>query len=117
VEAARSLIGINAYPFFIPSDSKWSGAPVARLLSGHGIGIWDIGYANGEMFFRVRKNQAAWAQYVMRRAGVPLTHRLFAGEQPNNMPPRDGQTMNGRPPKQGRSFASTLLDGIDSLLD
>jgi len=117
LEAAASLLGANAYPFFVPADSEWSGANLGRLLSRHGVRIWDVGYFNGEMFFRVRKNQAAWAQYVMQRAGVPLTHRLYAGESPDRVSSASSQATSGQTSRsgQGQSFPSSLLDWADSL--
>jgi hypothetical protein len=76
-EAVASLLGTNTWPFFVPLHSGWDGAAIARLLSRHGVKMWGYGFAGGELFFRVRRSQAAWAQYVLLREGVPLQHRLF----------------------------------------
>jgi hypothetical protein len=77
-EAIGSLLGTNSWSFFVRLDSGWNGADIARLLKRHGIKMWGYGFANGELYFRVRRSQAAWAQYVLLREGVPLQHRLFS---------------------------------------
>lgn len=72
LEGCQSLIGTNSAAFFIPLESTWSGYPVKKLLARQGIRVWGWGYADGVMFFQVRRSQAAWADAVMRQAGVPL---------------------------------------------
>ena len=81
VETLRSAIGINSYPFFVPMKSTWSGKGIQQLLAKHGIRMWGSAFANGTLFFHVKRRQAAWAQYVMLRAGVPLQAPLL-GEVP-----------------------------------
>ena len=68
----RSLLGINCAYFFIPMDSSWSGHNVKRLLARNGVKMWGWSYANGEFFFRVRLQEAVWAEMIMLNAGVPL---------------------------------------------
>jgi len=108
-EALSSVAGTNTFPFFVPSNSHWSGADIQALLARHGIKMWGVGWANGEMFFRVSKRQAAWAQYVMLKSGVPLLHRLIS-EQPN------AASTGSNSARQSRSGLDGLLDRLDSLL-
>ena len=82
-ECIDSLLGTNTWPFFVPLDGAWSGHDVEQLLAHHGIEMWGVGFAYGELFFRVRKSKAEWAQYLMLRAGVPLKHRLLASKSAN----------------------------------
>ncbi len=77
-EVVDSLLGFNSYQFYVSMNHGWSGHSINDLLARHGIKMWGWTFANGEMFFRVKKRQAAWAQYVMLRAGVPLQSPLTA---------------------------------------
>lgn len=76
-ELAQSVAGTNTMAFFIPTDSDWAIQDIQALLIRYGVKLWGVGYWNGEMYFRVKKRQAHWAQYVMLRAGVPLLHGLM----------------------------------------
>lgn len=76
-EIAQSAIGANTMAFFIPTNSEWQIQDVEALLARYGVKLWGVGYWNGEMYFRVKKRQAHWAQYVMLREGVPLLHGLM----------------------------------------
>ncbi len=65
------------------------------LLRQYGIRVWgrEVGNAD-EIAFLVKQKQAVWAEYVLCRAGVPLTGTLLdpRNEQyryhhaPNSMP-------------------------------
>jgi hypothetical protein len=77
-EVIDSLFGFNSYQFYVSMNRGWSGRSISSLLMRHGINMWGWTFANGEMFFRVKKKQAAWAQYVMLRASVPLQGPLLS---------------------------------------
>lgn len=77
-ETISSFIGTNCYPFFVPINGGWSGRSIQQLLAKKGIKMWGWAFANGVQFFHVKRRQAAWAQYVMLRAGVPLQGPLLA---------------------------------------
>lgn len=125
-EAVASLLGTNTWPFFVPLDSGWDGAAIARLLNRHGVKMWGYGFACGELFFRVRRNQAAWAQYLLLREGVPLQHRLFiekAAQQPrpdafrgSSAKPQQRTTL-ADPIAAAKSLVDSLDDYITSLAD
>jgi hypothetical protein len=120
-EAIRSLLGTNSWPFFVPLDSDWSGADIARLLKRHGVSMWGYGFANGELFFRVRRNQAAWAQYVLLREGVPLQHRLFSEKTASGRQSSAGRTPRQRSQPQKRpagltGYLDSMAESVDSSL-
>ena len=60
--------------FSFDGKGQFSGRDVEMLLRQYGIHIWGrkIG-ENGERSFLVKKTQAKWAEYIMYRAGIPLT--------------------------------------------
>lgn len=114
-EAIKSLLGTNSWPFFVPLDSGWNGADIAHLLKRHGISMWGYGFANGELFFRVRRSQAAWAQYLLLREGVPLQHRLFSEKTASGRQPGAGRTP-GQGSQQQKSPAG-LTGYLDSMAE
>ncbi len=117
LEAAGSIAATNTYTFFVPLDSPWGGAEIGALLRSKGITMWGAAYANGEMFFRVRRQQADWAQYVMLQAGVPLLHRLIAGERSGRQrkSPATAEKQPAPRRQRKRSAADALLDFLDDL--
>jgi hypothetical protein len=85
-EVARSALGTNTVPFFVPETSGWRPSDLSALLMSYGIRIWGVGCFNAEIHFRVKERQADWAQYVLLSAGVPLTHGLLPGTRANPNP-------------------------------
>jgi hypothetical protein len=120
MEAGASLIGSNTFPFFVPLGTPWGGREIQALLGSKGIKLWGLGYANGEAFFRVSRNQAVWAQYLMLRAGVPLLHRLLAEEPPGNR--IQSRSVDEQPteqssrPRKAIDHFEKLMDSIESFL-
>ena len=108
-ELAQSAVGTNTMPFFIPVNSEWPIQDVQALLLRYGIELWGVGYWNGEMYFRVKKRQAHWAQYVMLREGVPLLHGLLPGTRAIPSPASAGSNASGRETGEG------FLDWITGL--
>jgi hypothetical protein len=120
-EAIGSLLGTNTWPFFVRLDSGWNAADIAHLLKRHGIRTWGYGFANGELFFRVRKSQAAWAQYVLLRKGVPLEHRLFSEKKTSRPQPIAGLTLGQRlrqkeAPASLTGYLESIVDSVDNHL-
>jgi hypothetical protein len=112
VEALQAAAGANAKPFFVPADSGWQINDIQALLLQHGIKLWGVGYWNNELYFRVKKRQAHWAQYVLLRADVPLLHGLVDGSRAN---PGYSQQAHSRSRGQGDSIGR-LLDWVTGLL-
>ena len=76
------MVGFDSYPFYVRMGSGWSHRRIQLLLAKHGIKMWGWAFRNGALLFRAKEKQAAWAQYVMLRAGVPLQGPLLA-QAPN----------------------------------
>jgi len=56
----------------------FTGAQVEMLLRRYGIRIWGRELDDAkELAFLVKQKQAIWAEYVLCRAGVPLTGELL----------------------------------------
>ena len=59
-------------------DGGFTGAQVEQLLQQYGIRIWGRELDDAtELAFLVKQKQAIWAEYVLCRAGVPLTSKLL----------------------------------------
>jgi hypothetical protein len=108
-EFLRATTGLNTMAFFVPTKSiikdgfevgnpagYWNQARVSKLLRQHGVKSWGYGYWIGEMYFRVERRQMHWAQYVMRRAGVPLLHGALAGSRANPQQRTPAKKASGR---------------------
>ena len=75
-ESVASLTGYNA-PLMRVSHynvtTSWSGIKIERLLKRHGIRIWDRGVSDDDLYFRVERRQQRWSEYILLRAGVPVS--------------------------------------------
>lgn len=82
IEFFRALAGFNAWPFFVPDDSRWEPEAIDDLLAGYGIPTWGWAQQSGEYHFQVKLRQATWAQYLLQQQGVPLNGQLLdAGDR------------------------------------
>jgi hypothetical protein len=121
MEACRSVLGINSYPFFVPLDCGWSGWQIRQLLANKGIKVWGWSFANSMLFFHVKRSQAAWAQYLMLHEGIPLQGPLL-GETP--LTSRHVPGVRERPSQPSRSATDNgmtqaqqqLNDMVESIL-
>lgn len=65
-----------------------------EILKGYGVDTFWFGFDSQKMYFRVKKRQARWAEYVLLHAGVELLNPAFdhrnagyaAGHSPGWMP-------------------------------
>jgi hypothetical protein len=64
------------HKFFVPRDCGWSGWEMEQLLRRHGVTIWGRGFAPDCLYFSVKRRQANWAEYLLRRRGIPVVSRL-----------------------------------------
>jgi hypothetical protein len=67
-----SALGFYSVPLYVPIDGYWNGHAIKRLLRSHNITIWGWGFAFGQFYFHVHKDDAWEAQDVLLRAGVEL---------------------------------------------
>jgi len=99
--------GIRSWTFYVPLDSSWSGAQIEKMLKRHGVKIWARMIHGGDLFFRVHKKQAEWAEYVLLRAGVPLKYRLYSQRNLQYLRPQ---------PIKGQGLEHRLLSMLDDLV-
>lgn len=72
-EFTSCLTAHNSPTLRVSRQSSWRGIDVERLLARYGIKVWDRGASGEELYFCVKRRQVKWAEYVLLRAGVPLT--------------------------------------------
>ena len=113
-EALSSLSGANSYPFFVPLASGWSGQSIQHLLAQKGVKMWGWAFANSQLLFHVRHSQAAWAQYVMLRAGVLLQGALLA-QAPDTSTATDAAAK--RPPQRSTTSPHDLTFDFEQQFD
>jgi hypothetical protein len=114
-EFAASLTGRNAWQFYVPRDCGWSGIEMERLLRRHGVKIWDRDFTRDCLTFRVKRRQANWAEYLLRRRGIPVVSRSF---NPLNDEYARRHAPGSEPPtrRQRRKTPGSLLDELIELL-
>jgi hypothetical protein len=94
-EAVLAATFHNAPIIRVSRNSSWAGIDIERLLLRHGVRIWDRGATSTELFFRVKRRQVKWAEYLLLRAGVPVTGVLV---EPRNRDYADGYAPGSEPP-------------------
>jgi hypothetical protein len=113
-EFAACLTSHNAPTFYIARSSSWRGIDIERLLKRHGVKIWDRGLAGDHLYFCVKRRQARWAEYLLLRAGVPLTN---APADPRNQFYASRYSPGSEPPTRTPKSNGDWLDWLHSLLD
>lgn len=109
---------MHCFTFLRASD--FTGAEVEKLLRRYGIRIWgrELDHPQ-ELAFLVKRKQAIWAEYILCRAGVPLTCQLLDPRNaqyqqrhgPNTMPtPWDARGIGPH------SVVDHVVDWLDRLL-
>jgi hypothetical protein len=81
-EFVACLTSHNAPTIRVSRYSHWRGIDIERLLKRHGVKVWDRGIAGDDLYFCVKRRQAKWAEYLLLRAGVPVTSVL---NEPRNL--------------------------------
>ena len=81
--ALKHLAGVRSWRFQIPRACGWSGHQIEQHLLRYGVRVWDRRVDEHCLTFRVKRQQADWAEYLLCRAGVPILGRLF---NPRNRP-------------------------------
>jgi hypothetical protein len=75
-EFISSFVSHNAPTIKVSRYSRWRGIDIERLLKRNGVKVWDRGLAGDELYFCVKLRQVKWAEYILLRAGVPVTSSL-----------------------------------------
>ncbi len=98
----------------------FTGAQVEKLLQQYGIRIWGRELDDPtELAFLVKQKQAIWAEYVLCRAGVPLTNELL---DPRNAQYRQRHVLGSMPTPWSasgigpHSFVDHVVDWLNRLL-
>ncbi len=95
-EFVACLTAYNAPTIRVSRHSPWRGIDIERLLRRHGVRVWDRGIAGEDLYFCVKRRQVRWAEYLLLRAGVPVTSALNEARNrqyaqhypPSSEPPR-----------------------------
>lgn len=86
-----------------------------RLLRRHGVKIWDRDFTRECLTFRVKRRQANWAEYLLRRRGIPVLSQPF---NPLNDEYARRHAPGSEPPtrRQQHKTSRGLLDDLIALL-
>lgn len=106
------LTSSNAPTIRVARGSHWRGIDIERLLKRHGVKVWDRGIAGDDLYFCVKRRQVKWAEYLLLRAGVPVTSNLV---DPRNADYAEGYAPGSEPPNRRKSSTSPN-DWIDRIL-
>ncbi|MBM3127588.1 MAG: hypothetical protein FJ009_03025 [Chloroflexi bacterium] len=102
----------NAPTIRVARGSPWRGIDIERLLARHGVKVWDRGIAGDDLYFCVKRRQLKWAEYLLLRAGVPVTSAL---SEPRNAHWAEKYPPGSEPPTR-RATPGSFSDWIDQLL-
>jgi hypothetical protein len=106
--------------FSFLADAGFSGLEIEKMLRRYGIRVWGRNMDDpAEHSFLVKETQAEWAEYLLCRAGVPLTGQLL---DPRNETYRN-QHAPGSMPKPwtangigAHSLVDHIVDWIEALM-
>jgi hypothetical protein len=87
----------NAPTIRVSRHSHWRGIDIERLLARHGVKVWDRGLAGHNLYFCVKRRQVRWAEYLLLRAGVPVTSVLV---EPRNYGYAERYPPGSEPPQR-----------------
>ena len=99
VELLACISSSNAPTIRVSRYSHWRGIDIERLLRRHGVKVWDRGIAGDDLYFCVKRRQVRWAEYLLLRAGVPVTSALA---EPRNRMYTEGYAPSSEPPSRSR---------------
>jgi hypothetical protein len=106
--------------FTFRADGEYSGYEIEKMLRRYGIRIWGRKMeGDQERAFLVKQTQAVWAEYLLCRAGVPLTCALLDPRNEHYCRRHEPQSMPIPWTKHGigpSSFVDYILDLIDKIL-
>jgi len=104
ISPGLSIVGDLAngggHTFLIPEDCGWTGHEIAKMLHSRGIKTWGHMNVNSTFMISVKPSQAAFAHYLLERAGLPI------GAEPAQR----GQPVQRRESGQGKRTAASLGD-------
>lgn len=72
------IVNGQLHRFTFSTATGFTGVEIEMLLRQYGIHIWGRKIIDqDELAFLVKQKQAVWAEYLLCRAGVPLTSKLL----------------------------------------
>lgn len=106
-----SSLDFNVWTFFIPFDEAqrngWTTFGIQEVLAKNGIKSWGGLLYNDEFFFKVKLEQARWAEYILLNNNIPIDARSSSPPQPKRKKPK-----LSRHYKNSSKSSLTLLDNI-----
>ena len=105
-ELAREIGGQRSWRFAVSRHCGWSGHQMEKMLKRYGVEIWGRNFDRSQLFFRVRLEQANWAEYLLWRHGIPVLGEPF---NPQNRAARELGPLGKR---QRRGWLDRLLDWL-----
>lgn len=112
-EFVACLTLANAPTIRVSRYSSWRGIDIEMLLKRHGVEIWDRGIIGDDLYFCVKRRQVKWAEYLLLRAGVPVTSVL---NEPRNVEWTEGYPPGDEPPTRSSRAGFGLIEFFRSLL-
>ena len=97
LEFVACVTSDNAPTIRVSRFSHWRGIDIERLLARHGVKVWDRGLAGHNLYFCVKRRQVRWAEYLLLRAGVPVTSVLT---EPRNYDYAERYPPGSEPPQR-----------------
>lgn len=126
-ELGRCLTRSNAPAIHFKRNAGWAGIQVERLLASYGVRIFDRSFDEETLRFRVAARQYEWADYLLRRAGVPVVtpppsetnalvwQRYAPGTMPTPWSKRPRQTPDSPATDDDGDLVGRLFSLIDRL--
>lgn len=71
-EGLRALTGTRSHRFVIRRTCGWSGQQMENMLKRYGVKVWGRAFTNDTLIFRVKRDQAGWAEYLLHQNGLPV---------------------------------------------
>jgi hypothetical protein len=69
--------GGSQWTFEIPRGCGWTGGDIETFLDRYGVDVWGRRVRSDALLFSVKRHQANWAEYLLRRRGIPILQAPF----------------------------------------
>ena len=107
-ELMRWLSGVKSWKFAVSRNCGWSGQQIEEMLAKYGVKVWGRGFTRDTLTFRVKYQQANWAEYLLWQ------HRITVHSSPFN--PQNRQYGEQRSFNPHNSPHQKEPDWLDSLV-
>ena len=112
-EIGRAVAGQRSWRFEIPRDCGRSGQQIEDMLKSFGIPIWGRNFNRTSLFFRVKRKQANWAEYLLWRHSIPVASKPF---NPANAKQFSPPAQKRQKPDEMMAFVEQMRRTLDSIL-